>query len=193
MEMFIIYSSLSLVRLIHFKLPHAARHNYCNLLGSFWCFISLGCEQGLLSQSSQEAAGAAFPSPEGATPAQASGHINSFFFPAEEPWNGLGSQSPSHPLSRDTFPIQPWTPAGVWQPQNSCPPEPPPASVSQVGMAPPQPFLRFSRGKKLLQLCPVSKTSPHFFRKTQFLFKAAAAIIPFNCTRGWESIHSYCK
>lgn len=163
MEMFIIYSSLSLVRLIHFKLPHAARHNYCNLLGSFWCFISLGCEQGLLSQSSQEAAGAAFPSPEGATPAQASGHTNSFFFFQQRNhgmvWDLRAHPIPSHPLSRDTFPIQPWTPAEVWQPQNSCPPEPPPASVSQVGMAPPQPFLRFSREKKLLQLCPVSKTS----------------------------------
>lgn len=33
MKMFIIYSYLRLVRLIYFKLPHAARHNYYNLLG----------------------------------------------------------------------------------------------------------------------------------------------------------------
>lgn len=96
-----------------------------------------------------------------------------FFFPAERNhgmvWDLRAHPIPSHPLSRDTFPIQPWTPAGVWQPQNSCPPEPPPASVSQVGMAPPQPFLRFSREKNSSSsaLCQrlhfISLGKPHIF------------------------------
>lgn len=158
--------------------------------------------RGLLSQSSQEAAGAAFPSPEGTTPAQASGHTNSFFFFQQRgimEWFGISEPIPSpeqghlpHPaldtcrglaapaaLGKDTIPA----PLSLLLPQ----------------------FPRWERllllshssgfpGKtKLLQLCPVSKTSPHFFRKTHNLLKAAAAIIPFNCTRGWESINSYCK
>lgn len=57
-----------------------------------------GVRRGLLSQSSQEAAGAAFPSPEGTTPAQASGHTNSFFFFQQRgimEWFGISEPIPS--------------------------------------------------------------------------------------------------
>lgn len=171
MEMFIIYSSLSLVRLIHFKLPHAARHNYCNLLGSFWSFISLGCEPGAALPELPGSCRSSIPFPEGTTPAQASGHTNSFWFFQQRgimEWFGIsepipcaGTPSPSSLGHFQGFGSHSCSGQG----QNSCP-------ISQGGMAPPQPFLRLPREKKSSSsaLCQrlhlVSLGKPHIFVKS---------------------------
>lgn len=127
--------------------------------------------RGLLSQSSQEAAGAAFPSQrEQPQPRPQATPIPFGFSSREGSWNGLGSQEPI-PCAGTPSPSSPGHFQGFGshscsgQGQNSCP-------ISQGGMAPPQPFLRLPREKKSSSsaLCQrlhlISLGKPHIFVKS---------------------------